>query len=194
MEKLPNLEKREKVIDELIEKLAEQEGMSFEDILGFMVGFAEIYMEDEDVKPYFEEVAEKANPKLAVPWITTELLGVLHYNKKTMAEIKIQPEHMIQLLNLIEEKKITDLKAKDILRSWKSGSKKIDIKDFETIDDLGEIADIVDQVIAENEKAVIDFKAGNQQTLNFLIGQIMNKSNKRADYPTARKFLEKALK
>jgi len=59
MEKLPNFENREKEIDNLIENLAEREGMSSEDIFSDIITFAEISKEDEDAKAYLEEVAEK---------------------------------------------------------------------------------------------------------------------------------------
>jgi aspartyl-tRNA(Asn)/glutamyl-tRNA(Gln) amidotransferase subunit B len=52
----------------------------------------------------------------------------------------------------------------------------------------------VDQIIAENEKAVSDYKSGNKQALNFLIGQVMKASNKRADFATAKKIIEERLK
>ncbi|MEK6906554.1 MAG: hypothetical protein AABW81_02955 [Nanoarchaeota archaeon] len=46
----------------------------------------------------------------------------------------------------------------------------------------------------KNPKAVEDYKAGQQNSLNFLIGQVMNLSDKRADFKTAKVVLEKLLK
>jgi aspartyl-tRNA(Asn)/glutamyl-tRNA(Gln) amidotransferase subunit B len=108
--------------------------------------------------------------------------------------MEIKPEHFIALLKLIDEGKLTELKAKDILRSWKEKSSEVKLGNISAISDLGEIEKMVDQVIAENEKAVADYKSGQKQSLNFLIGQVMNKSNKRADYATAKKILEARLK
>jgi aspartyl-tRNA(Asn)/glutamyl-tRNA(Gln) amidotransferase subunit B len=119
---------------------------------------------------------------------------MLNYNKTNLAQVNINPEHMIQLIKLLEQKEITELNAKDILRSWKSGSKAVKTSSISKIDDLGKIAEIIDQVISENEKAVADFKSGNKQSINFLIGQVMNKSNKRADFQTAKDLLEKKLR
>ncbi len=155
---------------------------------------AEVLTKNLEIVELFEQVAEKANTKLAVPWVTVELLGMLNYNKKTLDQISINPKHMIQLLDLIEKKKITELNAKDILRSWNNGSKEIKADKVSKIENAGELKDIIEKIIKDNNKAVEDFKAGNQQTLNFLIGQVMNASNKRADYKTAKELLEKALK
>ena len=57
-----------------------------------------------------------------------------------------------------------------------------------------EIEKIVKQVIKENQNAIADFKAGEKKALNFLIGQIMKLSNRRADFETAKKHLMKYLK
>jgi aspartyl-tRNA(Asn)/glutamyl-tRNA(Gln) amidotransferase subunit B len=155
---------------------------------------ANVLTQNLEIVEFFEKVADKVSAKLAVPWVTVELLGMLNYNKTNLAQVNINPEHMIQLIKLLEQKEITELNAKDILRSWKSGSKAVKTSSISKIDDLGKIAEIIDQVISENEKAVADFKSGNKQSINFLIGQVMNKSNKRADFQTAKDLLEKKLR
>lgn len=157
---------------------------------------AKVLISNIEIVEFFEKVIEKIDPKFAVPWITTELLGMLNYNKKTMSDVDIKVEHFIHLLNLIQDKKITELKAKDILRGWKEKSSDIKIDSIAAISDKGEIDKIVEKVIADkqNEKAITDYKAGNTQVLNFLIGAVMKASNKRADYATAKKLLENKLK
>jgi len=110
--------------------------------------------------------------------------------------LDINVEHFIELLKLIENKTLTELKAKDILRSWKkkSSSPKKHAKKHAQISDKSEIEKIAKEVIKKNGKAVEDYKAGSQNAINFLIGQVMRLSNKRADYKTARDVLLKELK
>jgi len=157
--------------------------------------YSKILVSNLELVEFFEKIAEKAPAKLAVPWVTVELLGVLNYNKKTLSEVKINPEHFIELLKLVDEKKLTELKAKDILRSWKEKSSPVDTKGQTAISDTKEIEKIVEKVISDkaNEKAVADYKSGNKASLNFLIGAVMRATNKRADFATAKKFLEKKL-
>ena len=111
-----------------------------------------------------------------------------------MNQVSINPEHFISLLKLVEQGKITELKAKDILRSWKTKSAEVKTHGLETISDKAEIDKIIDKIIKENEKAVADYKSGQAQALNFLIGQVMKLTNKRADFATAKKLLEQKLK
>jgi len=157
---------------------------------------AEILTKKLEIVEFFENIIEKTNKDLAIRWVTEELLGVLNYNKKDLNEVDIQPAHFIELLNLIEDKTLTELKAKDILRSWKdkSVSPKSEAKKSSQISDSDEISEIVDKVIKTNAKAVEDFKAGEANALNFLIGQVMRLSDKRADFKTAKAILEKKLK
>ena len=156
---------------------------------------AETLTKKLEIVEFFEKIIEKANPKLAVRWVTEELLSVLNYNKKELEDVEIKPEHFIELLKLIEDKTITELKAKDILRSWKekSLSPKQEIKKFSQISDKKEIQKLAQKVIKENSKAVEDYKSGKKQSLNFLIGQVMRASDKRADFEMARDVLVKEL-
>jgi aspartyl-tRNA(Asn)/glutamyl-tRNA(Gln) amidotransferase subunit B len=154
---------------------------------------AKILTKKLEIVEFFEKIIEKSNPKLAVRWVTEELLSVLNYNKKELEDIEIKPEHFIELLKLIENKKITELKAKEILRGWKEKSLSPKAKGHEQISNSKEIEKIVKKVIKENLKAVEDFKKGEQKSMNFLIGQVMRLSDKRADYKTARDILGKLI-
>jgi len=156
---------------------------------------AEILTKKLDIVEFFEKIIEKSNPKLAVRWITEELLSMLNYNKKELDEIEIKSEHFIELLKLVEQKKITELKAKDILRGWKtkSSSPKTQAGKHAQISDKKEIEKLAQKTIKENPKAVQDYKAGKKESINFLIGQVMKASNKRADYEMTKLIIEKLI-
>ena len=157
---------------------------------------AEILTKKLEIVEFFEKVIEKTRPKLAVRWVTEELLSVLNYNKKELEDIDIKSKHFIELLRLIEKNSITELKAKEILRSWKekSFSPIKEVKKHFQISDRKEIEKLAKKVVKENPKAVEDYKKGGAKAMNFLIGQVMKLSNKRADFKTAREILEKIIK
>ncbi|MCK5150081.1 Asp-tRNA(Asn)/Glu-tRNA(Gln) amidotransferase subunit GatB [Candidatus Pacearchaeota archaeon] len=156
---------------------------------------AKILTKKLEIVEFFEKVIEKVNPKLAVQWITEELLSVLNYNKKELEEVEIKVEHFIELLKLLEEKILTELKAQEILRQFipKSFSPKQHAKKHSKISNESEIEKIAKKVIKENSKAVEDYKTGKKESLNFLIGQVMRSSDKRADFKIAKEILEKIL-
>jgi len=158
--------------------------------------YAKILTKKFEIAEFFEKIIDKANSKLATRWVTEELLNVLNYNKKELENVDIKPEHFIELLKLVENKKITELKAKEILRNWKekSTSPLNEAKKGSQISNTKEIEKVALEIIKENKTAVQDYKNGKKESLNFLIGKVMQKTNKRADYKTAREVLEKMLR
>lgn len=154
---------------------------------------AEVLAKNIDIVEFFEKVAEKISAEYALHWVTVELLRFLNYTKKSLDEAKINPEHFIELLNLVKKGKITPLKAKETLNSWSDGShmpKNVE----ERISDEKKLEEEIKKIVEENEKAVSDYKNGEKKAFEFLIGQVMKATNKRADYSVARKVLEKVLK
>lgn len=157
---------------------------------------AEVLTKNLEIAELFEKVIEKIPAQTALPWITVEWLGVLNHNKKTMDNVIINPEHIIELLQLIQTNKITPLKAKDILRKFipKSFSPKQEAQLSQIIDNSKELEKIIDEILKKNEKSVSDYRAGELKALNFLIGQVMQATQKRADFNLIKKILEKKLK
>ncbi len=157
---------------------------------------AEILYKNIDIVEFFEKVAEKIQPDFALPWVTIELLRVLNYNKKTLDEVSIQPEHFIELLEAVKSKEITELKAKQMLNEFipKSFSIKSKLKKEGKIDNKAEIGKIIKKVLEKNRQAVEDYKSGEKSAFNFLLGEIMKESNRRADFKTSKIMLIEMLK
>jgi len=156
---------------------------------------AEVLIKNLDIVELFEKVVEKINPKIALPWITVEWLSVLNYNKKNMDDIDINHEHFIELLDLLEKNKITPLKGKEILRRFfpKSFSPIKEAKKSEKITNKEELREIIKNVLKKNKKSVEDYKKGEKKAFNFLIGEIMKETKKRADIFIVRKILKKEI-
>jgi len=157
---------------------------------------AEILANNFELVEFFEKIAEKISPEFALSWIVIELLRVLNYNKKTLEEVDIKAEHFLELLEAVKSKKLTELKAKQILNDFvpKSFSIKEKLKSSERITNEQEIEKFCSQAISKNKKAAEDFLAGKKESLNFLLGEIMKISNRRADFQTSKTILIKLLK
>ncbi|MCU0642552.1 MAG: Asp-tRNA(Asn)/Glu-tRNA(Gln) amidotransferase subunit GatB, partial [archaeon] len=79
---------------------------------------AEVLTKNIDIVEFFERVAERIDGKFALPWITGPLLRLLNDNGAKMSDAKIEPGHFVSLLNLVKSGKITELKAKEIIKSF----------------------------------------------------------------------------
>lgn len=145
---------------------------------------AEILAAEKELAEMFEKVAEEINPILAAKWLRRELVRVLNYNKKELHEVEIDENHMIDLLKLVEDKKITDSVASKILE--KLIEKPFDVKEYvkkeklEAVSDVSELEKYCREAIAENPQAVEDYKNGEKKALNFIVGKIMQKTRGKA--------------
>lgn len=171
---------------EKLDKLIEKHGVEKES--------ARILTKKLSLVELFEKTIEKIKPEIAIPWITTGLLGIAKTNRMDVDDLEINPDHFIELLSAIQEEKITEKKAKDILKNWvpKSKSPKEEIEKGKTVS--GEkVKEVAKEVISENEKAVQDYKTGKKKSMNYLIGQVMKKLDKAADFKYAKEVLEEQI-
>lgn len=195
---LPIIKLTEKEIEEIKNKIPESPGQKLEKLLKkhkLDKKQADILTKNLELVEFFEKISEKISPSFSLPWITIELLRVLNYNKTSLDEVRIEEEHFTELLKLVKDKKITELKAKRILNEFIPRSfspKKLAQKDAR-ITDKKELEKIIKTVIEKNKKAVMDFKAGKQESLNFLMGEVMKESDRRADFKIALEVLKKKL-
>ncbi|MFA4960417.1 MAG: Asp-tRNA(Asn)/Glu-tRNA(Gln) amidotransferase subunit GatB [Candidatus Pacearchaeota archaeon] len=153
---------------------------------------AEILTKNLELVEFFEELAEEGiDVKKNLSWITIELLRVLNYNKKTLEDedVEIKSKHVAELIRMVSEGKITVLKGKQIMNDFVPKSFSISEKgDVEKIADDA-IENLCKQVIDENQNVVDEYKSGKEASLNFLIGQVMRLSERRADFRTTKEKL-----
>ena len=152
-------------------------------------------MGTEEFPELLEELSEKGiDVKKNISWITIELLRVLNYNKKTLEEgdVEIKPEHLAELISLVDKGELTVLKAKQIMNDFVPKSFSVKEKLSSAIGKLSdeETKKLVEQVIKENPKVWEEFKSGKKESLNFLIGCVMKLSNRRADFGKVREVME----
>ena len=159
---------------------------------------AEIIAAEKGLAEMFEKVSEEINPILAAKWLRRELVRVLNYNKKTIQEIEMDEKHMIQLLRLVESKKITDNVASKILE--KLIEKPFDVDEYVKKESLGAVSDTKElekyckESIEENPQAVEDYKNGEGKALNFLVGQVMRKTKGKAAPKEVNEIIKDLLK
>jgi len=145
----------------------------------------------------YEKIAVKVDPILAARWLRRELLRVMNYNEIDFADLLIEETHLIDLLKLVESKKITDNVAKKILE--KLMEKEFNVKAYVkekgllAVTDSGALQKICDEVIKKHPSVVEDYKGGQVKSLNFLMGQVMRLSKGAASPNEVRELLIKTL-
>ena len=135
---------------------------------------------------FFEEaVKECGEPKAVANWIANDLLRDLSAAGIRIEDSKLRPEHLAGLVTLVKDGVISNNIAKDVfIDMFKSGDRPEDIvekKGLKQSSDTGELTGICNEVIAANPKSVEDYKAGKENAINFLKGQVMKATRGKAN-------------
>ncbi len=172
--------------------------------LGLSEYDANVLVSDQALVSYFEtalgkfETAQRAAAaKPLVNWITTELLGRLNADKKTIGESSVSAAAMAELVQLVLAGTLSGKMAKDVFaESYETGASPKEIvakKGLAQVSDESELIKLVDEVIAANPKVVADFKGGKQAALGSLVGALMKKTKGRANPQLANKLFQQKL-
>ena len=179
-------------------ELAQDKILKYIEKYGISKVDAEVIAQERLLAELYEKVAEKIDPVLAAKWLRRELVRVMNYNKKNFDQLEIDEKHIIDLLSLVTEKKITENVAKKIME--KLVVKPFDVKKYvekeklAVVSEKGELEKFCKKALSENPKAVEDFKAGNDKALQFVIGQVMRFTKGQAFPKEVNAILKKMLK
>ncbi|MCR4335497.1 MAG: Asp-tRNA(Asn)/Glu-tRNA(Gln) amidotransferase subunit GatB [archaeon] len=182
-----------KELKDKIPELAEEKEKRFMKEFGLKEYDAKVIASDKNLSELFEKSA-KADPQLAVRFVSRELMGILNYNKLKIENTKVNAEGIIGLIELVKEGKVSDKNAKDALIKYTLEGippKEFLEKNNSLIDaSSGDLEKAVKEIIKENQLVFDEFKSGNKKSLNFLIGQVMRKMKGKADARVIQKILE----
>ena len=152
---------------------------------------------DHNISDFFEKLAKKHNPKLAVNWLTSELFGRLNKMAISIEQSPIQADDLSELLSLIEDETISGKIAKDVLdlmfETNKKASEIVEEKGLKQNTNTDEIIKLIDEVIVSNPKQVEQYKAGNDRIFGFFVGQLMKLSGGKINPKLANELLKDKL-
>jgi aspartyl-tRNA(Asn)/glutamyl-tRNA(Gln) amidotransferase subunit B len=152
---------------------------------------------DKALADFFEECCKLyPDPRAIARWIVTDLLKCLNWNDLSLRESKVRPRTFIELLRLIDEGKVSERLAKEIMKEYvptgKSPKRIVRERGLTLLGDK-ELETIVRQVLKANEKAVGDYRAGRERALDFLVGQVLRRTRARADPKVIRKLIRRLI-
>ena len=171
-------------------RLEEQFGLSAYD--------AGIITSSREMAEYFDAVIETgADAKLAANWIMGDLSKNLNAENLEIADSPVDAKRLGEMIGLISKGTISSKIAKKVFEEmWQcpdSPEKIVKDKGLVQITDTKAIEEIVDKVIAENQKAVDDYKSGNKKAIGALVGQVMKQSKGKANPQTVNQILAQKL-
>ncbi len=178
-----------KIIDEQkaeLPELPQAKLLRFVSVYGLSDYDANVLVADKDMCDYFENTVKAFNnPKKVSNWMTGAVLKELNDRKMSIADFKVSPKALAELIVKVEDNVISNLVGKDVLTimidEGKSADAVIGEKGLAQVSDDGALMAIIDEIIAANPAVVEQIKSGKPSAAGFLVGQAMKKSGGKAN-------------
>ena len=164
---------------------------------------AAILVEDRATAAYYESVVAAASrkpavtPKLISNWVSGELFRLLSERGLEISGVKIKPEHLVALIELVNANTINQPAAKQTFGvMFDTGRSPLEIVEelgLQQISDAGQLIATAQEVIGANPGPVEQFKAGKETTMKFLVGQMMKATRGKANPQLAEQVLREQL-
>ena len=161
---------------------------------------ASLLAEDLVRAHFFEQILasdSRINPRTVAHWILGEVSKVMNETGKSPSELGLKSNAMAQLLLAIDIGTISNTAGKTVFSALLSGDQNVDriIEEngLKQISDSHALEQIVDEVLAANEKSVSDYRSGKTNALGYLVGQCMKASKGKGNPSLLKETLLKRL-
>lgn len=166
---------------------------------------ANILVDTPEVAEWFEHAVSEvkaldanAPAQLVYNYYTTDLRALMKESGVELATIRITPFHFAKVIAFVAQGKLNSRLAKDILKEmFDTGTDPEEIMQAKGLNEevsSDALQEVIKETIAENPKAIEDYKKGQQNALQFLIGKVMGKMKGRANPAELKTLFEEILK
>ncbi|WP_294153588.1 Asp-tRNA(Asn)/Glu-tRNA(Gln) amidotransferase subunit GatB [uncultured Clostridium sp.] len=158
----------------------------------------EILISDIVLAKFFEGVVKGGvTPKIAANWILGDILRILKEKKIESEEMTLDSVNFAKLLKVVDEGKISNNIGREVLEEIfdenRDPMKIIEEKGMMQISSADELEKMIDEVIAANPQSIEDYNAGKKQAAGFLMGQVMKKSQGKANPKVCKALIDEKL-
>jgi aspartyl-tRNA(Asn)/glutamyl-tRNA(Gln) amidotransferase subunit B len=188
-------------------ELPEAKRTRYIETLGVRAADADTLTAESLVARYFESVVtaygdQDGKPQRAANWITGELFRLLYaggegQDLRQIANLRIQPAQLAELLTLIDGKAINPNTAKKVLETmYTSGEDPQTIvarEGLAMVSDASVIDDAIAAIFQANAGEVARYRNGETKLFGWLMGQVMRATKGKADPDAARRRLQERL-
>ncbi len=158
---------------------------------------AGVLVKEKAISDYFEECLKIGiDAKTACNWITTQILGYLNKENKTINEFNFTPNKLKELTDLIKNNTISSKQAKDIFNEVVINNK--EIKDFinndnAQVNDRDALIQIIDEIINNSPNQVEAYQNGKTNLFDYFVGQVMKNTKGKANPVLTKEILNEKL-
>ncbi|MDD4003111.1 MAG: Asp-tRNA(Asn)/Glu-tRNA(Gln) amidotransferase subunit GatB, partial [Clostridia bacterium] len=159
---------------------------------------AQVLTADSEIAEFFDQCCnDYGNKKALANWIMGDIMRKIKEQNESSIIIPIKPAGFIKLLNMYDDKTISQNAARVVLdKMWEGGGQPLQIVEklgLKQISDTDELLNMVKDIIKNNPKPAEDYKQGNKKAIAFFVGQIMKATKGKANPQTLNELLIKEL-
>lgn len=159
---------------------------------------AMVLTQTKEMSDFFDEsVKLGADPKLASNWLMGEVSAYMNKEEISLDEMGLTPKNLAQMIKLIDKGTISSKIAKQLFqilaKEGGDADQIVEEKGMAQLSDPSQLQPIIDEVIADNQQSVEDFKAGKNRAKGFLVGQIMQRTRGKANPQMVNQLLDETL-
>ncbi|MCJ7812289.1 Asp-tRNA(Asn)/Glu-tRNA(Gln) amidotransferase subunit GatB, partial [bacterium] len=157
-----------------------------------------VLVEDKEIADYFDEVVGKVkNPKQASNWIMGDVLRILKEEQIKIYQLRVRPAQLIEIIQMVENGRITRAAGKmvfnEVAHSELEPEEVIKKLGFIRILDSAAIKQIILDVIENHPNEVQSYLRGRERVFGFLVGQVMQVTQGKADPKIVNEMMREKL-
>ncbi|MGE6755873.1 Asp-tRNA(Asn)/Glu-tRNA(Gln) amidotransferase subunit GatB [Rossellomorea sp. NPDC071047] len=177
-----------------IPELPDERKKRYVEDLGLPAYDAMVLTLTKEMSDFFQDTVEAgADAKLASNWLMGEVSAYLNAGQKELEDVKLTPQGLAGMIELIEKGTISSKIAKKVFKELveNGGNPEQIVKDkgLVQISDEGALLKIVTETLDANPQSIEDYKNGKDRAIGFLVGQIMKATKGQANPPLVNKLL-----
>ena len=165
---------------------------------GFNIKQTAQLIDAPEIADFFDRSVEVSKqPQQTQNFVLGDLSRLANESGVAIHRSPVSPEHLGELVALVEAKTINSKIAKELLaRMWAGeGSPKaiVEREGLAQTSDPAALARFVDEVLAANAASVEEYRAGKSNVFGFLVGAVMKSSRGKADPAAVNALLRERL-
>ncbi|PIE40456.1 MAG: Asp-tRNA(Asn)/Glu-tRNA(Gln) amidotransferase GatCAB subunit B [Gammaproteobacteria bacterium] len=161
---------------------------------------AVLLVETFELAKYFENAAEQSGDgKLTANWMISDLLPALREADSDINDSPLSSAQFAALIQRVKDGTVSGKAGKTVFAALWNGEHNGDVdaiikaKGLVQISDTGELSAMVDEMLAANPTQAEDFKNGNQKIMAFFVGQMMKKTQGKANPKLVNELIREKL-
>lgn len=161
---------------------------------------AAILTSDLDSIAFYEKAVEIAGASLAkqvANLVLNDVTAHLNASSSSLVDCGLSPEHIAQLVTLVDEGTISGKQAKEVFvamaESLKMPAVIVEEKGMKQVSDSGAIEQVVDKVLAAFPDKVAEYRGGKTGLMGMFVGQVMREMAGQANPKVVNEVLQRRL-